>query len=384
MERLDVVGLHRVRASTVRALLPRELPAVIDQRELADFARRLSNLAVFDSVIVTRRDAVLHVEAREKWTLLPNFSFTTGKTRADAAFEVGAADFNFMGRASQLSVAALREQRAYGFYASFAEHPYSQRRWSIGGAVAYRSASYRFESAQGWITRTFRFETWVSSPPVLSRYVRYVTGVALLHERVDDPVGNIVPAAGYSLKAASGFAFDRYRWHDVVPSGVMVVVSAGPGFFTPAAQPRHRAELSAKLALPLARRLVLMARISAGVTARGNPNAGYLIGSIEGVRGLADSFYRNWAQVFTNVELRQAMPLFERLLLQLVLFVDAAEFQRMDARGRTGDRVNSLSCGVGARLLPTFLAAAVLRFDLARLVRPDPLWFTQLGVMQYF
>jgi Omp85 superfamily domain len=384
VERLELVGARRVHTDTLLALLPRDLPAAIDDRELDEFTRRLSNLAVFDAIAVTRRGSVLQLTVREKWTLLPNFSLTTGKTDADLTLEVGATEFNFLGRAIQLAVAAVREQRAYGFYVSWVDHPYRQRRWAPGGALAYRSASYRFDGSQFWITRTARLELGASSPPIRTRYLRYQLGSAFQHERVEDSAGVAAPPSGYAAKLGSGFTFDRYRWHDVVPRGELVSLSVGTGFMAPVLQPRHYAELRAKLAVPLAHNLVLVARISAAVTTRGNANSSYLLGSVEGVRGLGDSLYRNWAQAFVNAELRQAVPLFERLLAQVVVFVDAAEFQRMNARGRRGEHVSALSCGGGVRLLPTFVASAVLRLDVARLLLPSPLWFAQLGVAQYF
>jgi hypothetical protein len=137
-------------------------------------------------------------------------------------------------------------------------------------------------------------------------------------------------------------------------------------------------------ALPLARYTVLAARFEGALKNRGNPNHSYLIGSIYGVRGLEDSFYRNWIQGFVNVELRQAIPIFDRFAVQVVAFADGALFERLTVRGERGDFERALSAGAGARIVPTFLTQLLLRVDLARLLWPESTWFWQVGVTQYF
>ncbi|HEX5659134.1 MAG TPA: hypothetical protein VFX59_18200 [Polyangiales bacterium] len=384
IERIELQGAKRTRVETVLSLLPRVPPARFDDAELDDLARRLSNLTIFDSVEVERRERVLHVRVREKWSVIPEFSLGTGKTAADLALELGVSDYNFLGRAALLSLSASREQRGFNFELGLRSHLYARRRWSTGTTIGYVTTGYRFDDGQQWLKTTGTITGWLGSPPLGSPYLSYQTGYAVLYERMEQARGADTPPNGGGFLLTSGLTFDRYRWHDIAPKGVRVFSNAGPGFFLPRSQPRHFVELLLRAAYPITSRLVIAMRIAGSVRARGNPNAGSLVGSFEGVRGLEDSLYRNWAQVFANVELRQVLLAYKRIALQAVLFSDVAQFQRMDADGSRGDSVFALSSGAGLRILPTFLAAGVLRLDLARLLSPHETWLPLFGVTQYF
>ncbi|HEX5655806.1 MAG TPA: hypothetical protein VFX59_01370 [Polyangiales bacterium] len=384
VERVVIEGLNRTHEDTVTALLPRAPPSDYDDAELDDLARRLANLAIFDSTFVEREGTTLHVKVREKWTLIPDFALATGKTASDLFIALGATEYNFLGRASELSVSAYREQRGLGFSLGLTEHEYRQRRWSYAGTASYGSASTRYEGGESWFTTGTQLGAWVNSVPVLRSCFRYQVSLLYMSERIEDVEGVVSPPSGHSLQIQMWLIYDRYRWHDLVPSGVKVMFNAGPGLFVPAMQPRHFTELTILGALPLGRYGVLTARLVAGVGARGNPNSSFLIGSIEGVRGLDDSLYRNWAQSMINVEFRQALPILDRVALQVVAFADAAAFERMKPSGARGEGIIASSVGAGLRIVPTFLATFVARFDMARLLAPDSLWFPQVGVAQYF
>ncbi|MDB4986513.1 MAG: hypothetical protein JWN04_1691 [Myxococcaceae bacterium] len=384
IDRLSIRGAKRTQRETFLALLPRVPPARYDDAEVEEFARRLSNLAIFDHVAVERHGTQLDIVVREKWTLIPEFSLATGKSAADASVELGATEHNISGRGSRLEISVAREQRGFNFMIGLNEHLYGQRRWARGVVLSYATTSCRFEDGQGWLVNTPRLVAWTSSPPLLSRYLRYQTGLTLQHEQMTRVHAGEAPPQGYALQVGMSLTYDRYRWHDLVPRGLSMTITAGPGFLAPASQARHFADLTLRAALPLARGLVWTTRLMASVSTRGNPNASSLLGSIQGVRGLADSLYRNWAQAFVNLELRQAVPLLDRLAMQAVLFADAAEFQRLDAAGARAERLTALSFGAGLRLLPTFIAEAVLRLDVARLIQPNQVWFSQFGVTQYF
>lgn len=384
IERLQISGAKRTQYEAFVTLLPRVPPAWYDDAELEEFARRLSNLAIFDHVAVERAGTELHIVVREKWTLIPEFSLATGKSAADLAIEVGATEHNIMGRGARLEVSVARQQRGFNFVVGLNDHLYGQRRWARGVVLSYTTSSFRFEGGQGWLVNVPKWVAWTSSPPLLSRYLRYQTGLTLQREQMTQVRPGASPPNGYALQVGMGLTYDRYHWHDLTPHGISLSVAVGPGFLAPAAQPRHFAELTLRAALPVARRLVLATRVMASVNSRGNPNASSLVGSIQGVRGLSDSLYRNWAQAFANVELRQAVPVLDRLAVQAVLFADAAAFQRLSPAGSRAERVTALSLGTGLRLLPTFIAEAVLRIDVARLLMPAQVWFSQLGFTQYF
>ena len=138
------------------------------------------------------------------------------------------------------------------------------------------------------------------------------------------------------------------------------------------------------MAQPLARYTVFTARVVGAVSTRGNANFSQVVGSLAGVRGLEDGLFRTWLQTYGNFELRQALPFAERWAIQGVLFSDVAAFEQIDAGGARGRTGSACSVGVGARVIPTWLANVMLRLDLARLLSPNQSWFLQFGLNQYF
>src|SRR5262245_20513133 len=97
--RLETHGFSRVERAVVEEVLPRELPACIDQSELLEFERRLWTLGIFDDVKVTCESGVLDVTVREKWTLIPGVDFGTAKTLEDSYLLLSLVESNVAGRA---------------------------------------------------------------------------------------------------------------------------------------------------------------------------------------------------------------------------------------------------------------------------------------------
>lgn len=56
----------------------------------------------------------------------------------------------------------------------------------------------------------------------------------------------------------------------------------------------------------------------------------------------------------------------------------------MTPEGGRGQAMSAISTGIGARLIPTWLANVIVRVDGSRLLHPDPRWFGQLALSQYF
>lgn len=387
---VSVTGLERTRTRTVVELLPREPPSEYTDAELRETERRISNLGVFDHVEVARAaggsaaSADVAIAVREKWTLIPDFALATGKTLRDLYIALGATEFNFLGTASALGVSVYREQRGFGFAATFAEHESRRHRWAYGGEASYGSASLRFTDGNAWFSTMGAAELWATSVPLAGPHLRARTNVLYAHEKMDDFEGPVRPPNGSTIGGGAQLLWDGFRFHDLVPSGIKALVGGGIAAFVPANQPRAYAELQLTAAQPLWPYAVLLARIDGSWTNRGNANHSALVGSIEGVRGLEDSLYRNWLQTFGNLELRQSLKLFDRLALQAVVFADAAAFDRLSAAGERDGTGHAFSGGVGARVIPTFLASLLFRVDVARLVLPYQDWFVQLGVSQYF
>jgi hypothetical protein len=384
--RVELRGAHRTRPTTLLELLPRPPPAVYTDAELSEFERRVGNLAIFDMVEVTLRDAVLEVRVKEKWTLVPEVDFSTGTTLADTYALVGLTEYNLLGLGSALGFNVYRERRGFGFMTRYDEHVYRRTRWSRSVEVGYGSVELRFPSAAGWCKNEARAGLWLTSPPILTDALRYEFGMMYARETYDDVQGPVRPRAGHYLALPIMFTWDAYRWHDLTPQGWALTLNLTPGVFVgpDLAQPRHSAESTLKGAVAITRTTALMGKAVAALTVRGNANHNLPLGSVQGIRGLEDGWYFNWAQVVVNVELRQAVPLPGRWALQGVLFADTGGFEQLDVHGRRADAHAAFSGGAGVRVIPTWLTGVVLRFDVARLVRPERLLMHQFGVSQYF
>lgn len=386
VEALQIEGNTRTRASTVAELLPRPLPTVMTDEELQEVERRVRNLEIFDDVHVERRGSLLHVRVREKWTLIPAVELSTGETVEDLRLVLGATEYNLLGSGDQLAVRGFRAERGWGGGVTFREHSFRRRQWSLQVELNASTAEYRYESGTSWGAFRSYGEVTFTSPPFLSEIVNVRVGAFGSYESTHDRVLADVPAQAEGGGTILGLYVNRYTFHDLTPSGVKGEIFAGTGFFaagTPVLQPRHYVEGYVIGAKPLGERTVLAARVSFATVSRGNPNYSYLVGSVDGVRGLEDNLYRNWTQVFTNVEARHGVWLGPRWALQGVAFADAAAFERFDERGGRGPAVAALSGGLGLRLVPTWLASTVLRVDLAYLLAPDQRPFVQLGLKQY-
>jgi hypothetical protein len=381
-----VVGNSATSEQTLLALLPRRPPSRYSLAEIGELERRLNNLGIFDAVGVECSGRNLMITVREKWTLVPELDFASGQTLEDSYALVGITEYNLLGTGNQLGLSLYREQRGFGFTAAFAEHEYRRHAWALESELSFGTATLRFEDGGKWETTSLALELSMRSPPWLHEYFNYVAGLDISSETVHAVVRAVPPPSSQVLQSFMGFSWDAYQWHDLVPSGIRanVWLSIGGLFGGAQPQPRHTAELSLQAALPLGWSTALLTRLNAAVGTRGNVNYGFLLGSVDGVRGLLDSFYFNWAQAFSNLELRKSFDLPGRWALQAVLFGDSAVFEPMNEAGDRGSVTTAMALGAGARVVPTWISNIVLRLDVARVIKPEPAWFAQIGLNQYF
>lgn len=384
VERVVVRGAVRTRETTLLELLPRRPPSTYSAAELGEFERRVNNLAIFDRVEVTHEGSDLVVAVREKWTLIPSVEFASGSSFEDHRALLGVTEFNFLGTGDQVGLAFSREQRGWGITAGFGQHPYRRGRWTVGGEASYSTAGLRFEDGSSWRVRYVGGTLWFNSPPWLHEHLSYKVGVWGSSETVSDVVGEGSPS-GIGFGTLMTFTWDAYQWHDLVPRGFVASTSLGSGFMAdPTPSPRDNAELSLVGAVPLWPFALFTFRDVSSVVTRGNANGADLLGSVDGVRGLEDAYYRTWLSSYANLELRQALPFGSRWAIQGVVFADGALFEQLTSDGGRGARGRAFSLGAGARLIPTWLAGILLRVDAARLLLPERRWFVQVGLGQYF
>ena len=385
--RVQVHGARATRRQTLLELLPRSVPTVYSAAERAELQRRIANLELFDSVVVAQEGATLSITVREKWTLVPEVDFATGTTLSDTYLLLGLTEYNFLGTGSAAGANVYYEGRGPGFYAAYKEHVYRRQRWALAGEASYDRATLRFGEGQSWSVATALVYLWTTSPPLVWDPLRLELGLFYFFQTNHELQGDVRPRNGHTAGGSAQLTWDAYRFHDLVPRGWVAAVSISPALFFPkagGAQDRYEANLTLKAAWPLAEQTVVTTQFRGALKARGSPNHRLVVGSVEGVRGLEDARYFNWAQVVVNLELRQALRLYERWYLQGVLFSDFAAFDRLDAAAHRSLAMSALSVGAGLRLVPTWLSGLLLRLDGALLLRPKRLLFYQIGVRQYF
>ena len=368
-------------------LLPRPPPGPYSDAELVELERRLWNLSIFDKVQVERQPEEITIELREKWTLIPQLDYSSGRSWRDTYLALSATEYNFLGRGMLLYVGAWHQARGWNGSIELHEHNYYANRGSYGAALEYASAEYAFDdSPDAWTRLGGGGALYWYAPLRHGSYWKYQLSLHGRYERNVDAATPLRPPNGNYLHAELLGAWENLRWSDLAPSGVHINVLLSPGVFVHkhGLQPRMGIKSLTYAAHSFGPTIGVVSRFAAIIENRGNASFSELLGSYQGVRGLRDGVYHNWLQAVLNVELRAGWRFAERWAVQGVVFADAAAFGRIDAHGRSRGAAWATSAGFGARLVPTLFSELVLRFDLGRSVAPERGWFMQWGLSQYF
>jgi len=322
---------------------------------------------------------------RKKFTLTPSINLSTGRTLADTYLKLGVDQYNAFGRAADLGGYASYSERAPNAELWYFEHAYDPHRLAPFVGAVYFTSSLRFDQSDAaWMRRRAGGYAGVYLPYGYGSPLRFQVGLTVNDEAYYDIEGPLTPRRGVFLGQWIEATWDAFTFRDLAASGFRVTLNVQPGVLIGPAQPRHRAEVRFLQGIALSETTVIMFQAIGDLYTSGNPNWSALVGSVSGVRGLSDAYYRDHVQAVGNLEFRQAWRFADRWALQGVLFSDAAVFRSMNERGHPGGWVHALSGGVGARLIPTFLAGLVLRVDSAWLTTPDSTWLLQTGLNQYF
>jgi len=383
---LTVEGLGRTAPETITELLPRPLPTTLSGAEVIELRRRVKNLALFDLVEADVDHDILTIRVRRKITIAPIFDLSTGKTIRDSKLTLGVVEHDIDGHATRLGGKASYSERGLNFVVWLYQHPYRPREWAREQEIYYAGSGFRFQdSPHTWQRNRFGAELEFLSPSLYTTKWRYEFQLNAYQETLTIARGGgPQPRDGTYLGTTSEFVYDRYTWNDLTPRGFRTALELRPGIFVGPAEPRHEARAKAIAGIPLGSMTVLMANANASAVNAGSPNHSTLVGSQAGVRGLPDSLYRNRAHAYLNIELRHAIEIAKRWYIQGAVFTDGAVFEPMNARGETTNVLTAWSTGAGLRLLPTALVDTLLRVDVARLHHPNPSWFFQFGINQYF
>ncbi|MCE3222625.1 MAG: hypothetical protein K0S58_805 [Nitrospira sp.] len=384
---LKISGVVHTKEETIRHLLPRAVPAEFSRVELDEFERRIRNLSLFDRVSVKAQAGTVTVEVQEKFTLSPVLSFTSGTSVKDLNATAGLVEYNLSGTGTQIGGQFNYSQRGPNVDLWISEHAYQPDRWAKEVKGSYNVNGIRFaDSAATWTRNRIGGEFELKGPFAYGSPLRYEVVAKIYRELVQDQTGTGArPSDGYYVGLIPEVTWDRYHWHDLVPSGYRMALELRPGYFLGANKPRHEGRLRYLQGVPLAPMTVLMINsVAEAVNNSGNPNHSLLIGSIAGVRGLSDNLYRTKAQTYMNLELRHAIQVAPRWALQGVLFSDIGAFQPFTEEGREREWIGTVNVGAGIRVIPTFLANTLLRVDFAQLLAPSPNSLIQVGITQYF
>lgn len=386
IDMVQIEGLIHTKPDTILRLLPRSTPAEYSHAEVEEFERRVRNLSLFDRVRVTRSGRTVIVDVEEKITLAPILNFTSGSSVKDLNATVGLVEYNLFGTGTHLGGQFNYSQRGPNVEVWLSQHSYEPDRWAKEIKGSYNANGIRFaESASTWTRNRLGGEVELKGPYQYGSPLRYELVLKVYRELIDDEKGGQRPPDGYYVGLIPEITWDKYHWHDLVPSGYRIGLALKPGFFFGASQQRHEAEVSYLQGIPLSATTVVMINsVAEAVNTSGNPNHSLLIGSIVGVRGLSDNLYRNRAQAYTNVELRHAVQVAPRWAVQGVLFSDFGAFQSFTEEGTIQHWRGTVNIGAGIRIVPTFLSNTLLRMDFAHLFSPSPNSLIQFGITQYF
>ena len=383
---VHIDGIIHTKPDTILRLLPRSSPAEYTQAEVEEFERRVRNLSLFDRVQVIRNGPMVTVAVQEKVTLAPVLNFTSGSSVKDLNATVGLVEYNLFGTGTHLGGQFNYSQRGPNVEVWLSQHAYEPDRWAKEIKGSYNVNGIRFaDSTSNWTRNRIGGEVELKGPYQYGSPLRYEVVVRVYRELINDEKGGQRPPDGYYVGVIPEVTWDKYHWHDLVPSGYRIGLALRPGFFFGANQQRHEAELSYLQGIPLSSTSVVMINsVAEAVNTSGNPNHSLLIGSIAGVRGLSDNLYRNRAQTYTNMELRHAIQVAPRWAVQGVLFSDFGAFQSFTEDGKVRDWRGTINIGAGMRIIPTFLSNTLLRVDVAHLFSPDQNSLIQFGITQYF
>lgn len=386
IDAVHIEGLIHTKPETILRLLPRSSPAEYTRAEVEEFERRVRNLSLFDHVQITREGPMVTVAVQEKVTLAPILNFTSGSSLKDLNATAGLVEYNLFGTGTHLGGQFNYSQRGPNVEVWLSQHAYEPKRWAKEIKGSYHANGIRFaDSTSNWTRNRIGGEVELKGPYWYGSPLRYEVVLKVYRELIDDEKGGQRPPDGYYVGLIPEVMWDKYHWHDLVPSGYRIGLELRPGFFFGANQQRHEAQLSYLQGIPLGSTSVLMIHsIAEAVNNSGNPNHSVLIGSIAGVRGLSDNLYRNRAQAYTNLELRHAVQVAPRWAIQGVLFSDFGTFQSFTEDGKVQDWRGTVNIGAGVRIVPTFLSHTLLRVDVAHLFSPSQNSLIQFGITQYF
>ena len=255
---VHIEGLVHTEQGTILRLLPRLLPAEFTRTEIEEFERRVRNLSLFDHVQVTRDGQSLTVAVQEKITLAPILNFTSGSSVKDLNATVGLVEYNLFGTGTQLGGQFNYSQRGPNVDLWLSQHAFEPDRWAKEIKGSYNVNGIRFaDSTSTWTRNRLGGELELKGPYRYGSPLRYEVVLKAYREMVEDLKGDRRPPDGYYVGLIPELTWDKYHWHDLVPSGYRIALELRPGFLFGANQQRHEAKVRYLQGIPLGSTTVL-------------------------------------------------------------------------------------------------------------------------------
>ena len=197
--------------------------------------------------------SIVTVAVEEKITLAPILNFTSGTSVKDLNATVGLVEYNLFGTGTQLGGQFNYSQRGPNVDLWLSQHAYEPGRWAKEIKGSYNVNGIRFaDSASTWTRNRIGGELELKGPYQYGSPLRYEVVVKVYREQIDDEKGAQRPPDGYYVGVIPELMWDKYHWHDLVPSGYRIALELRPGFFFGANQQRHEAEVRYLQGIPLA------------------------------------------------------------------------------------------------------------------------------------
>ena len=252
IEQIQIDGLIHTKQETITRLLPRSLPSEFTSAEIQEFERRVRNLSLFDYVLVARAEDTLNIAVQEKITLAPILNFTSGSSAKDLNATVGLVEYNLFGTGTQLGGQFNYSQRGPNADIWLSQHAFEPGRWAKEIKGSYNVNGIRFsDSASSWNRNRFGGELELKGPYQYGSPLRYEVVVKMYRELIEDEKGVQRPPDGYYVGLIPELTWDKYHWHDLMPSGYRIALELRPGFFFGANQQRHEGKLRYLQGIPL-------------------------------------------------------------------------------------------------------------------------------------
>ena len=398
VEEVEIEGLERTKRYVVEREYAFDVGQPARMEDVEKTERRLGNLPMFNRVnieveFIDEPLARLRIEVDEQWTLVPTGNFRI--TDDVRLFRVGARDVNLLGRSLETGVVYEWRSGVHSGEGWFRYPRLFGRRLELGVEGAYRNRVFTLYDDEGQVEGGFLLRNIAVEVELQQEFRPWLYGGGRL-EVTDDAAGlrsvgeaieevqrqEDLPAPTTLIRPGvlvqlgriddEGFLADGISWETVV-DGASRHLGSTESFL------EVNSQLNFARTLPL--RSLFISRLSVGATGAETEYYRLFVGGLDEVRGFRDMRFRGNRRIFANLEYRIPSVVTDWVVLQHLLFVDAASVADEWADMR---RIDAVSTGVGLRIKSPKIHSLVIRIDVARSLHGDGRSPWSFGGNQFF